>query len=104
MVTAPVGPAAPYSGTQRTGRAKAGTVEKAQEDLDRAIKGLPKRSGRRMNVGNAKALRRAIRRQTGFVKLARRALQGTGYSIVSKGSRRPKTVVREHGAGGVIVH
>lgn len=42
-----------------------------------------------MNVGNAKALRRSIRRQTGFVKLARRALKGTGYRITTgRTSRR----------------
>ena len=59
---------------------------------------------RRMNVANPKALRRAIRRQAGFVKLARKALRGTGYSIVSKGSRRPSRVsVRESGPGNVIV-
>jgi len=43
---------------------------------------------RRMNVGNAKALRRAIRREQGFVKLARRALKGTGYRITTRGSTR----------------
>jgi hypothetical protein len=61
------------------------------------------RKRRRMNVTNPKALRRAIRRQTGFVKLARRALKGTGYTIVSRGSRRPRTVVKESGPGSVTV-
>jgi len=66
--------------------------------------GTMKRAYRRMNVANPKALRRAIRRQAGFVKLARKALRGTGYSIVSKGSRRPSRVsVRESGPGSVIV-
>ncbi len=41
---------------------------------------------RRMNVGNAKALRRAIRRTDGFVRLARGALKNTGFKIVSKSS------------------
>lgn len=61
----------------------------------------PKR--RRMNVANPKALRKAIRRQAGFVKLARKALKGTGYSIVSRGSRvrRPRVSIRESGSGGV---
>jgi len=44
----------------------------------------PKR--RRMNVGNAKALRRAIRRTDGFVRLSRSALKNTGFKIVSKSS------------------
>lgn len=44
----------------------------------------PKR--RRMNVGNAKALRRAIRRTDGFVTLAKGALKNTGFKIVSKSS------------------
>lgn len=59
---------------------------------------------RRMNVTNDKALRRAIRRQAGFVKLARRALQGTGYTIVSRSSRvrrGPRTIV-ESGPGSVV--
>lgn len=48
------------------------------------------RKRRRINPANPKALRRAIRRQDGFVKLARRALKGSGYTIVTRGSRRPK--------------
>lgn len=43
---------------------------------------------RRMNVGNAKALRRAIRRTDGFVRLAKSALKNTGFKIVSKSSGR----------------
>lgn len=66
--------------------------------------GEVKRSYRRMQVTNPKALRRAIRRQAGFVKLARKALQGTGYTIVSRGSRRTSRVqVSEHGPGSVTV-
>jgi len=45
---------------------------------------------RRMNYGNAKALKRAIRRQDGFVKLAKDALKGTNYQIVTRSSRRSK--------------
>lgn len=59
---------------------------------------------RRMNVANASALRRALRRQQGFVKLARRALKGSGYTIVTRGSRTPRgprTIV-ESGSGSVI--
>lgn len=59
---------------------------------------------RRMNVGNAKALRRAIRREQGFVKLAKRALKGTGYQVTTRGSTRRRPVnIRESGAGSVIV-
>ncbi len=36
---------------------------------------------RRMNVANPRALRRAMRRTAGFVKLAKRALKGTGYAV-----------------------
>jgi len=43
---------------------------------------------RRMNVANAKALRRAIRRQKGFIKLARRALAGTGMTIGRRGQKK----------------
>jgi hypothetical protein len=58
----------------------------------------------RMNVANPKALRRAIRREQGFVKLARRALKGTGYQITTRGSSRRRAInVRESGSGSVIV-
>lgn len=62
---------------------------------------MPKR--KRMNVANPKALRRAIRRQSGFVKLARKALKGSGYRIVSGSSRRPAIKIQESGSGGVVV-
>lgn len=65
----------------------------------------PKR--RRMNVTNPKALRRAIRRTDGFVKLARRALKGTGYTVKRRGAaapkRHPALSIKESGAGGVTV-
>jgi len=62
------------------------------------------RKRRRMNPGNAKALRRAIRRTDAFVKLARRSLKGTGYSITRRTTSRPRTVnIRESGPGGVTV-
>lgn len=66
--------------------------------------GIVRKKRRRMNVTNPKALRRAIRRQAGFVKLARRALKGTGYTITTRGSRRrPSVSVRESGPGSVTV-
>lgn len=46
--------------------------------------GLPMKRRRRMNVGNTKALRRAIRRTDGFVRIARSALKNTGFKVVSK--------------------
>ncbi len=47
--------------------------------------GFPvRRPRRRMNAGNAKALRRAIRRTDAFVRLSRGALKNTGFKIVSK--------------------
>jgi len=39
---------------------------------------------RSMNVANPRALRRAIRREQGFVKLAQRSLKGTGYKIARR--------------------
>lgn len=50
--------------------------------------GMARPPRRRMNVGNAKALRRAIRRTDGFVRLAKSALKNTGFKIVSKSSGR----------------
>ena len=59
---------------------------------------------RRMNAGNAKALRRAIRRQGAFVNLAKKALKGSGYTIQARGSRRSRPVsIRESGPGSVTV-
>jgi len=82
-------------------RLGAGTAGKSERS--RAAMGLPKKR-RRMNVTNDKALRRAVRRTDGFVKLAKRALRGTGYTVVSKSSRARKVNVRESGAGSVTVH
>lgn len=48
--------------------------------------GMPRARRRRMNVGNTKALRRAIRRTDGFVTLAKSALKNTGWKVVSKSS------------------
>lgn len=63
------------------------------------------RKRRRMNPGNVRALRRAMRRQESFVKLARRALKGSKYSITTRGAARSRSHVhvRESGPGGVTV-
>ena len=58
---------------------------------------------KRMNVANPKALRRAIRREAGFVKLAKRALRGTAYTITTKGRSRRPVNIRESGPGSVVV-
>lgn len=60
---------------------------------------------RRMNVANPKALRRAIRRQSGFVKLAKKALKGSGYTVTARGAgrRRGPISIMESGRGGVQV-
>ncbi len=44
---------------------------------------VPFRRRRRMNAGNPKALRRAIRRQNAFVNLAKGALKNSGFKVVS---------------------
>lgn len=65
--------------------------------------GMP-RKRRRMNPGNVRALRRAMRRQDAFVKLARRALKGSKYRIATVGSSRSRPVhITESGPGGVTV-
>jgi len=51
---------------------------------------------RRMNVANAKALRRALRRVAGFGKLARRARRDIGRAATAVGARR--TMLRKAGA------
>ncbi len=63
------------------------------------------RKRRRMNYTNPKALRRSVRRVDGFVKVARKALQGTGYQVSRRGSsaRRAPVTVRESGPGSVTV-
>lgn len=74
----------------------------AQRLVPGGATGFPRR--RRMNVANPKALRRAIRRQAGFVKLARKALKGSGYTIVTRGSGRRRPInVREAGSGSVTI-
>lgn len=42
---------------------------------------------RSMNPGNAKALRRAIRREKAFIGLARSALKGTGWRMTKSSAR-----------------
>lgn len=83
----------------RAAAAQRGTLEVPGMTAD--TYGFKKR--RRMNVANPKALRRAIRRESGFVKLARRALKGTGYSVVSRASQRKRYSVKEAGPGGVTI-
>jgi len=58
--------------------------------------GMMRRKRRRMNAGNAKALRRAIRRTDAFVGLAKSALKNTGFKIVSKsaGKVSPATLAK----------
>lgn len=60
---------------------------------------------RRMNVVNPKALRRAARRVNGFVKVATRALEGTGWKVVRRTSTKrgkPRTII-ESGPGSVVL-
>jgi hypothetical protein len=67
-----------------------GVKGKIQRFLPGGQSGFYKR--RRMNPANPKALRRAIRRTDGFVKLARRTLKGTGFTIARRGfSKAAKT-------------
>jgi len=44
------------------------------------------RKRRRIDYGNTRALRRAVRRTDGFVRIAKSALKNTGFKIVSKSS------------------
>lgn len=93
-----VAPKAPPTGTRTY---TPGTVATTPLGMPYIVKGAKRR---RMNVANPKALRRAIRRESGFVKLARRALKGTGYRITSRSAgRRPSISVRETGPGSVSV-
>ena len=46
---------------------------------------------RSMNPGNAKALRRAIRREKAFIGLAKSALKGTGWRITKQAASRRRT-------------
>ncbi len=50
---------------------------------------------RHMNPGNSKALRRAIRREDAFVRLAKRSLKHTAYEIRRRGSGRRRPAAKE---------
>lgn len=50
--------------------------------------GLVVKKRRRMNAANPRALRRAMRREEAFVKMARRALKGSKYTVATRGARR----------------
>ncbi len=49
--------------------------------------GTVRRKRRRTNFGNIKALKRAMRRQDGFVKVAKKALEGSNFTVVSRASQ-----------------
>lgn len=57
--------------------------------LDKA-KGIKCVKNRRMNPGNARALRRSIRREAAFIGLAKRALKGSGYTFKRTGVARKR--------------
>jgi hypothetical protein len=61
-------------------------------------KGLPAGSflvrNRSLNPANPRALRRSIRREHGFLTLARRVLRGSGYAIKRSGIARGRTRAR----------
>lgn len=63
------------------------------------------RRRRRINAGNIKALKRAVRRQDAFVSAVRTSLKHTNYTLVTKGSRSKGkskgNVFVETGAGGI---
>lgn len=54
---------------------------------------LLQKKRRRMNVANPKALRRAIRRSKGFLKLARKAVGPLGYSVQRRGGGPSRGVI-----------
>lgn len=53
--------------------------------------GTVRKKYRRMNYGNTKALKRALRREKGFVDLAKRTLKGSGYKVVRSGYGKRKS-------------
>ena len=60
---------------------------------------------RRINPGNAKALKRADKRIDAFVTMSKGALKHTNYKIVSKsaGKSSPRVSISERGPGSVRV-
>lgn len=67
------------------GIAGAGAVREFREKDGKELK-----KRRRMNVTNVKALRRAIRRGRGFVKIARKTVGMFGLTVARRGARRKK--------------
>jgi hypothetical protein len=80
------GGATGYQGGPATGGAPAGWHWNKSHSYAR---GLPAGSflvrNRSMNPANARSLRRAVRRQQGFIALARRVMKGTGMTIKRSG-------------------
>lgn len=96
-----------FQAAQQVGRTSLVTTTRAatpaQQRAAAAAQGivLPRR---RLNVTNVKALRRATRRVNGFVKVATRALEGTGFKVVRRTTTKkvgPRTIV-ESGPGSVV--
>ena len=71
-------------GTTASRRAAMAKQVPVVDELGQVAYELPRKRSRRMNYGNVKALRRADRRMSGFVKTARSALKHTNYKVVSK--------------------
>lgn len=80
------------------------TVTKRQTQVTQVgVSGMPmigRPRRRRMNYGNVRALKRADRRMTGFVNVAKAALKHTNYKVVSK---QTGTRGRTNAKGGCVV-
>jgi len=81
------------SGYQSTGLPSGYHLNKAPNRVTGQPAGSYLVRNRSMNPGNAKALRRSIRREGAFVSLAKRTLRGSGYTFKKTGvpgSRRKR--------------
>jgi len=92
----PMGPMLGYGGQRRmhpnksTYVTRGGGTSKWPGGLSLHPKGSTMVTSRRMNVGNARALRRALRRARGFAKLARKVLVATSHYKKGGGHHRRK--------------
>lgn len=76
----------PTGGTRPPAVPRIPTISTGAATTILGMDGMRRRKRRRMNPGNTKALKKAVKRVDRFVDLAKTSLKDTGWTVVSKSS------------------
>lgn len=88
LVAGGIGAAKSLSGLAGAFMGRGASASAANASAARVMRSLNGGGGRRMNVANPRALRKALRRVAGFGKLARRARRDIGRAATAVGVQR----------------